>query len=72
MDSLYTNKPVMIRDAAHDFLAECLAPFAAQWDRDLSERPAISQLSKLGLPGMTVLQFLTADGLQVTEQGVSA
>jgi hypothetical protein len=34
MDDFYTDDQRMIRDAARDFSVECLAPHAAQWDRD--------------------------------------
>ncbi|MGF6933797.1 hypothetical protein OKW41_002936 [Paraburkholderia sp. UCT70] len=55
MDSFYTDEQRMIRDAARDFATECLAPHAAQWDRD-AQLPAevVAQLGELGFLGMMV------------------
>lgn len=55
MDELYSDEQRMIRDAARDFSQQCLAPHAAQWDRD-SRLPAevVTQMGELGLLGMIV------------------
>ncbi|MDB4987707.1 MAG: acyl-CoA dehydrogenase [Myxococcaceae bacterium] len=45
----------LIRDAARAFARECLAPFAAQWDRDASfPRVAVREMGARGLLGMLV------------------
>ncbi|RFU44687.1 acyl-CoA dehydrogenase [Paraburkholderia sp. DHOC27] len=55
MDDFYTDDQRMIRDAAHDFAVDCLAPFAAQWDRDAHlPDSVIKQMGELGLLGMIV------------------
>lgn len=55
MDDFFTEEQRMIRDAARDFSLQCLAPHAAQWDRDgrLPDE-IISQMGELGLLGMIV------------------
>ena len=55
MDELYTDEQRMIRDAAREFATECLAPHAAQWDRE-GTLPAhiVRQMGELGLLGMMV------------------
>jgi alkylation response protein AidB-like acyl-CoA dehydrogenase len=55
MDDFYTDEQRMIRDATREFATECLAPHAAQWDRD-SALPAhvVRQMGELGLLGMMV------------------
>ena len=57
MDELYTDEQRMIRDAAHDFSKQCLAPHAAEWDKK-GEMPSdiISQMGELGFLGMVVPQ----------------
>jgi alkylation response protein AidB-like acyl-CoA dehydrogenase len=55
MDDFYTDDQRMIRDAAHDFAVDCLAPFAAQWDRDAHlPDEVVKQMGELGLLGMIV------------------
>lgn len=55
MDDLYTDEQRMIRDAAHDFSKECLAPYAAEWDRSGEmPREIISKMGELGFFGMIV------------------
>ena len=55
MDDFYTDDQRMIRDAARDFSVECLAPHAAQWDRDAKLPDAVvKQMGELGLLGMIV------------------
>ncbi|MEM5371774.1 acyl-CoA dehydrogenase family protein [Paraburkholderia azotifigens] len=55
MDEFYTDEQRMIRDAARDFSVECLAPNAAQWDRE-GALPAqvVRQMGELGFLGMIV------------------
>ncbi|MBN3757435.1 acyl-CoA dehydrogenase [Paraburkholderia sp. Tr-20389] len=55
MDEFYTDDQRMIRDAARDFSVECLAPNAAQWDRE-GALPAqvVRQMGELGFLGMIV------------------
>lgn len=55
MDELYTDEQRMIRDAAREFATQCLAPHAAEWDRDAT-LPAhiVRQMGELGLLGMMV------------------
>ncbi|EEA04292.1 acyl-CoA dehydrogenase domain protein [Burkholderia sp. H160] len=55
MDDFYTDEQRMIRDAARDFSINCLAPNAAQWDRD-GQLPAdvVTQMGELGFLGMIV------------------
>ena len=55
MDDFYTEEQRMIHDAARDFATECLAPHAAQWDRD-AQLPdeVVKQMGDLGLLGMIV------------------
>ncbi|MBP0594306.1 acyl-CoA dehydrogenase [Paraburkholderia sp. LEh10] len=55
MDEFYTDEQRMIRDAARDFSVECLAPNAAQWDRE-GQLPAaiVRQMGELGFLGMIV------------------
>jgi alkylation response protein AidB-like acyl-CoA dehydrogenase len=55
MDDFYTDDQRMIRDAARDFSVECLAPHAAQWDRDAKlPDEVVKQMGELGLLGMIV------------------
>ena len=55
MDELYTDEQRMIRDAAREFATECLAPHAAQWDREGAlPAPIVRQMGELGLLGMMV------------------
>ena len=55
MDDFYTDDQRMIRDAARDFSVECLAPQAAQWDRDAKlPDEVVKQMGELGLLGMIV------------------
>lgn len=55
MDDFYTEEQRMIRDAARDFAVECLAPYAAKWDRDgVLPDNVLRQLGELGLLGMIV------------------
>jgi alkylation response protein AidB-like acyl-CoA dehydrogenase len=55
MDDFYTEDQRMIRDAARDFSTDCLAPFAAQWDRDAHlPEGVVRQMGELGLLGMIV------------------
>jgi alkylation response protein AidB-like acyl-CoA dehydrogenase len=55
MDSFYTDEQRMIRDAARDFATDCLAPHAAQWDRDAQLPPGVVvQMGELGIRGMMV------------------
>ena len=55
MDEFYTDEQRMIHDAARDFSVECLAPNAAQWDRE-GALPAqvVRQMGELGFLGMIV------------------
>ncbi|MGG1948528.1 acyl-CoA dehydrogenase [Trinickia sp. NRRL B-1857] len=55
MDEFYTEEQRMIRDTARQFATECLAPHAAQWDRE-GALPAhvVRQMGELGLLGMIV------------------
>jgi alkylation response protein AidB-like acyl-CoA dehydrogenase len=55
MDDFYTDEQRMIRDAARDFAVECLAPNAAQWDREgrLPDE-VVRQMGDLGFLGMIV------------------
>lgn len=52
---MLTDEHVMIRDMAHDFAQEQLAPYTADWDRS-GEFPeaAVRQMGELGLLGMLV------------------
>jgi alkylation response protein AidB-like acyl-CoA dehydrogenase len=51
----YTEEQLMVRDMAHQFATDALAPNSADWDRD-STFPvdAIRQMGELGLMGMVV------------------
>ncbi|MEI5997508.1 acyl-CoA dehydrogenase [Paraburkholderia bengalensis] len=55
MDDFYTDEQRMIRNAARDFSLECLAPNAAQWDREgrLPDE-VVRQMGELGFLGMIV------------------
>lgn len=55
MNEFYTDEQRMIRDAARDFSVDCLAPNAAQWDRE-GALPAqvVRQMGELGFLGMIV------------------
>ncbi|WP_460904256.1 acyl-CoA dehydrogenase family protein [Paraburkholderia jirisanensis] len=57
MDEFYTEEQRMVRDAAHDFAVNRLAPRAAQWDRE-GELPAevVAEMGRLGFLGMIVPQ----------------
>jgi Acyl-CoA dehydrogenase, N-terminal domain len=47
----------MVRDAAHEFASEQLAPNAAKWEKDLwIADAAVSQMGELGLLGMVGLE----------------
>ena len=55
MDEFYTDEQRMIRDAAREFATECLAPHAAQWDRESAlPEHIVRQMGELGLLGMMV------------------
>ncbi|WEY40829.1 acyl-CoA dehydrogenase family protein [Paraburkholderia sp. SUR17] len=55
MDDFHTDEQRMIRDAAREFAAEQLAPYAAQWDRDgVLPDEVVKQMGELGLLGMMV------------------
>ncbi|GAB6851206.1 acyl-CoA dehydrogenase family protein [Paraburkholderia kururiensis] len=55
MDDFHTDEQRMIRDAAREFAAERLAPYAAQWDRDgVLPDEVVKQMGELGLLGMMV------------------
>lgn len=55
MENLFTDEQRMIRDAARDFSIECLAPHAAQWDREgCLPIEIVTQMGDLGFLGMIV------------------
>ncbi len=55
MDFQLTEQQRMIRDAAHDFAQQELAPHAAQWDRDEHfPAEAVKKMGELGFMGMNV------------------
>jgi alkylation response protein AidB-like acyl-CoA dehydrogenase len=55
MNNFYTDEQRMIRDAAREFATECLAPHAAEWDREGAlPRHVVAQMGELGLLGMMV------------------
>lgn len=52
---IYTEEQLMVRDMARQFANEKLAPYAAQWDRDITfPADAIREMGDLGLMGMVV------------------
>jgi butyryl-CoA dehydrogenase len=52
---LLTEEQTMVRDMAHQFAAERLVPFAAEWDRTKTfPRDALAEMGQLGLLGMVV------------------
>jgi len=54
----------MIREAMRDFAQECLAPFAAEWDREHRfPKEALQQLAGLGAFGMVVPEEWGGAGL---------
>jgi len=55
LDFQLTEQQRMIRDAAHDFAQQELAPHAAQWDRDEHfPAEAVKKMGELGFMGMNV------------------
>lgn len=55
MENVFTDEQRMIRDAARDFSVECLAPHAAQWDREgCLPVEIVTQMGDLGFLGMIV------------------
>jgi len=59
-----TPEQDMIREAMRDFAQECLAPFAAEWDREHRfPKEALQQLAGLGAFGMVVPEEWGGAGL---------
>lgn len=61
---LLTEDKTMIRDAVRAYVAERVAPFAAQWDRDSTfPREALAGLAELGCYGVAVPEEYGGAGL---------
>jgi butyryl-CoA dehydrogenase len=69
---LLSHEQEMIRDAMRDFSRECLAPFAAEWDRTAHfPREALAALARLGAFGVVVPEEWGGAGLDTVSLAIA-